>query len=160
MLGRHFQLIAEYWIIGKKRKNSFISSDKSAFVENDTRTTWSKGTFQVSFLPFPMVNQSYYLLNCVVIFLYVSIPFFHNCIVKMNIQKARKKQLLHALTHRTTTTENFILPFPKARGLVAQLPLDEVGSTSSMLLLWDFGMLRQAGTNPPVRFIWMSLQKE
>jgi len=71
-----------------------------------------------------------------------------------------KKQFQYNLTHRTATTEKLILPFPKVRGLFAQLPFDEVGSTSSMLLLWDFGMLRQAGTNPPVRFIWMSLQKE
>lgn len=45
-------------------------------------------------------------------------------------------------------------------GLFVQLPVDEADSTSKMLLLWDFGMLRQAGTKALARFIWTSLQEE
>lgn len=54
----------------------------------------------------------------------------------------------------------YILPFPMVRVLFVQLPLEELDSTSRMLLLWDLGILRQAGTNPPARFMWTSLQKE
>lgn len=43
-----------------------------------------------------------------------------------------------------------ILPLPMRCLFFVQQVLDEADSTSNMLLLWDLGMLRQAGTG---RFI-------
>lgn len=85
-------------------------------------------------------------------------PFSHNFTVKMNIQKVKNSNTIYLAN--PLLPKECILPFPAACGLFAQLPADDMDSTSKMLLLWDFGMLRQAGTNPPARFIWTSLQEE
>lgn len=49
------------------------------------------------------------------------------------------------------------LPLPMACLFLAQQVAVEADSTSKILLLCDFGMLRHAGTKPPDRFIWESL---
>lgn len=149
--------MAEYWVMGKNRKNSFTLSVKSILKKCQSNTI--KEIFQQSFLQSPLVNLLSYILQNCVMFLNVSFPFPHNFTVKINIQKVKNDSNTIYLA-KPLLPRNCILPFPIVCGLLAQLPTGEVDSTSKMLLLWDFGMLRQAGTNPPARFIWMSLQEE
>lgn len=110
--------MAECWVMGKNRKNSFTLSVKS--IPKKCQSNTIKEIFQQSFLQSPLVNLLSYILQNCVMFHNVSFPFpqFH-CEDK---HPGSKEWLQYNLPCKTTATKELYLTISNSVWAVSPAP--------------------------------------